>query len=296
MALMLDDLAQFVAIAEARSFTTAARRLGVSQSALSHAMRALEERLGLRLLARTTRSVAPTEAGERLLATLRPRLQEIEAELAALSDLRDRPAGTLRITANEHAAVTVLYPAVSRLLRQHPDLRIEIAMENRLTDIVEQRFDAGIRLGENLARDMIAVRVSPEMRMAVAATPAYFETHPIPRHPADLTAHNCIGIRLPTHGDLLPWEFDREGQTVSVRTDGRFVTNTSRLGLNAVLDGVGLGYSMEDVFAPHIAAGRLVRVLDDWCEPFPGYFLYYPSRRQHSAAFTALVEALRWRG
>jgi DNA-binding transcriptional LysR family regulator len=290
----LDDLALFVAVAEARGFTPAARRLGMSQSALSHAIRALEERVGVRLLARTTRSVAPTEAGERLLATLAPRLAEIETELAALRDMRDSPSGTIRITASEHAAVTILYPAIARLLPRYPDLGIEVSMDNKLTDIVEQRFDAGIRLGENLARDMVAVKISPDLRMAVAATPDYFARHPAPHHPSDLTRHNCIGIRLPTHGGLLPWEFDKQSQSLNVRTEGQFVSNNSQLGVPAVLDGLGLGYSLEDLFAPHVAAGRLVRVLEDWCEPFPGYYLYYPSRRQHSAAFVALIEELRW--
>lgn len=292
----LDDLTLFAAVAEARGFTAAAKRLGMSQSALSHAIRGLEERLGIRLLARTTRSVAPTDAGERLLATLAPRLAEIEAELAMLSELRDRPSGTIRITASEHVAVTILYPVIARMLPRYPELRIEVSVDNKLTDIVEQRFDAGIRLGENLARDMIAVPVSPELRMAVAATPDYFARYPIPKHPRDLTQHNCIGIRLPTHGDLLAWEFDKQGQTLNVRTEGQFVTNNGQLGLPAVLDGLGLGYSLEGVFASHVAAGRLVRVLEDWCEPFPGYFLYYPSRRQHSAAFAALVDELRWTG
>ncbi len=291
-----DDLALFVAVAEARGFTSAAKRLGMSQSALSHAIRALEERLGIRLLARTTRSVAPTEAGERLLATLQPRLAEIEADLATLSDLRDRPSGTIRITANEHAAVTILYPAVARLLPPYPDLKIEISMDNKLTDIVEQRFDAGIRLGENLARDMIAVPVSPELRMAVVGTPHYFAQVPVPKHPGDLTRHNCIGMRLPTHGNLLAWEFDQRGQALNVRTEGQFVTNTGRIAHQAVLQGLGLGYAIEDMVIDDIASGRLIRVLEDWCEPFAGYYLYYPSRRQHSAAFAKLVDELRWTG
>lgn len=292
----LDDLALFVAVADARGFTTAARRLGMSQSALSHAIRVLEERLGVRLLARTTRSVAPTEAGERLLAKIRPRLAEIAEELAALAEVRDRPSGTLRITANEHAATTILYPAVARLLPRYPDLRIEISMDNKLTDIVERRFDAGIRGGESLARDMVAVRLSDELRMAIVGTPDYFAAHPPPKHPRDLAAHNCIGLRLPTHDDLLPWELDRDGQSLVVRTEGQFIANTAELTLAAVRDGLGLGYALEHQVAEDVAAGRLIRVLDDWCEPFPGYFLYYPSRRQNSAAFAALVEELRWKG
>lgn len=291
-----DDLALFAAVAEARGFTRAAKRLGMSQSALSHAIRGLEERLGIRLLARTTRSVAPTEAGERMLATLQPRLAEIMEELAALGEMRDSPSGSIRITANEHAASSILYPAVARLLPRYPELKIEVSMDNKLTDIVEQRFDAGIRLGENLARDMIAVPISPELKIAVVGTPDYFARHPLPRHPRDLTAHNCIGMRLPTHGDMLPWEFGKLGRSLSVRPQGQLVTNTSRLTLRAVLDGLGLGYAPEDSVSDDIAVGRLIRVLENWCEPVSGYYLYYPSRRQHSASFAALVKEMRWKG
>jgi DNA-binding transcriptional LysR family regulator len=291
----LNDLATFVTVANARSFTKAAAQLGVSQSALSHAMRALEERLGVRLLARTTRSVAPTEAGERLLDAIGPHLEGIEAGLAALNSLRDRPAGTIRITASEHAASYVLYPALARLLPDYPEIRVEISVDNMLTDIVAGRFDAGVRLGEQVERDMIAVRIAPDMRMAVVGTPGYFKQKSKPRVPQDLTGHNCIGMRLPTHGGLLPWEFEKGGQEINVRPEGQLIFNASSLGLKAALDGLGLCYCPDDMAAQYVADGRLVRVLEDWCAPFPGHHLYYPSRRQHAPAFALLVDLLRYR-
>jgi DNA-binding transcriptional LysR family regulator len=291
----LNDLTAFVAVAKARSFTKAAAQLGVSQSALSHTVRGLEERLGVRLLARTTRSVAPTEAGERLMDTITPLLDGIDAELSALSDLRDRPAGSIRITASEHASQYVLYPALARLLSDYPDINVEISVDNALTDIITGRFDAGVRLGEQVARDMIAVRIAPDMRMAVVGTPGYFTRHPRPKTPHDLTGHNCIKLRLPTHGNILPWEFEKQGREIVVRTDGQMVFNSGALGLKAMLDGLGLGYSPEDAVAGYIASGQLIRVLEDWCDPFPGYHLYYPSRRQLSPAFSLLVNALRFR-
>ena len=291
----LNALSAFVAVAEARSFTKAAARLGISPSALSHAMRGLEERLGVRLLARTTRSVAPTEAGERLLTVVLPHLQGIESELSALNLLRDIPAGTIRLTASEHAAYTVIYPVLARLAADYPEIKIEVNVDNMLADLVAGRFDAGIRLGEHVERDMVAVRIAPDMRMAIVGTPAYFERHPRPETPQDLTQHECIGIRLPTHGGLLPWEFDKDGRSITVRVEGQLIFNTMSLALRAVLDGLGLGYCLDDMAAEAIADGRLIRVLEDWCEPFPGYHIYYPSRRQLSPALRLLIDALRFR-
>jgi DNA-binding transcriptional LysR family regulator len=291
----LNDLSAFVAVAQAHSFTKAAARLGISPSALSHAMRGLEERLGVRLLARTTRSVAPTEAGERLLTVVLPHLQGIESELSALNLLRDIPAGTIRLTAGEHAADTVIYPVLARLAVDYPEIKIEVNVDNMLTDLVAGRFDAGIRLGEHVERDMVAVRIAPDMRMAIVGTPAYFERHPRPETPQDLTQHECIGIRLPTHGGLLPWEFDKDGRSITVRVEGQLIFNTMSLALRAVLDGLGLGYCLDDMAAEAIADGRLIRVLEDWCEPFPGYHIYYPNRRQLSPALRLLIDALRFR-
>ena len=292
----LNDLVAFLAVARERSFTRAAAQLGVSQSALSHTIRVLEERLGLRLLTRSTRSVAPTEAGQRLVLSLGPRFEEIEAELAAVSALRDKPAGTVRITAGEHSADTILWPAVAKLLPDYPDIRLEINVDYGLTDIVAERYDAGVRLGEQVAKDMIAVRIGPDMRMAVVGSPAYFARRPPPRIPQELTGHNCITIRLPTYGGLYAWEFERDGHELKVRVEGQLVFNTIALRLNAVLDGLGLGYMPEDQVQDHVAAGRLVRVLEDWCAPFPGYHLYYTSRRQCSPALSLLIDTLRYRG
>ncbi|ARP64517.1 LysR family transcriptional regulator [Mesorhizobium sp. WSM1497] len=292
----LNELTAFLAVAREESFTRAAAKLGVSQSALSHTVRALEERLGVRLLTRTTRSVSPTEAGERLLRTVGPRLDEIETELIALSALREKPAGAIRITAGEHAADAVLWPAIAPLLPDYPDIKVEIIVDYGLTDIVAERFDAGVRLGEQVARDMIAVRIGPDMRMAVVGSPAYFATRPKPRTPQDLTTHNCINLRLPTYGGLYAWEFEKAGRELKVRVEGQLVFNTAALRMNAVLAGLGLAYLPEEQVTAHLANGRLVRVLADWCGPFPGYHLYYPSRRQATPAFSLLVEALRYRG
>ncbi|UVK46468.1 LysR family transcriptional regulator [Mesorhizobium sp. AR07] len=291
----LNELTAFLAVAREESFTRAAAKLGVSQSALSHTVRALEERLGLRLLTRTTRSVSTTEAGERLLRSVGPRLDEIETELIALSAMRKKPAGTIRITAGEHAADAILWPAIARLLPDYPDIRIEIIVDYGLTDIVAERYDAGVRLGEQVARDMIAVRIGPDMRMAVVGSPAYFATRPKPRTPQDLTAHNCINLRLPTYGGLYAWEFEKADRELKVRVEGQLVFNTAALRLNAVLAGLGLAYLPEDQVHAQLADGRLVRVLADWCAPFPGYHLYYPSRRQATPAFSLLVDALRHR-
>ena len=291
-----DDLRAFVAVARAGSFTKAAARLGVSQSALSHTLRGLEARLGLRLLNRTTRSVAPTAAGERLLESVAPRFEEIEAELAALTELREKPAGTIRITTGEHAATTILWPALAKFLPKYPDIKVELSADRALTDIVAHRFDAGVRLGEQVAQGMIAVRVGPLQRMVVVGTPGYFRKHPAPKHPRDLTRHECINLRLATRGDLYAWEFQKGSRKINVRVDGRLVFNHSPHILDATLAGFGLAFVMEDVAAPYLAKKKLVTALDDWTPPFPGYYLYYPSRRQSSPAFALLVEALRWRG
>jgi DNA-binding transcriptional LysR family regulator len=292
----LDDLLAFVAVARERSFTRAAAKLGVSQSALSHTMRELEARLGVRLLTRTTRSVSPTEAGDRLLNSVGPRLEEIEAELGALGELRERPAGTIRITSTEYAADEILLPKLGRLLRTYPEIKIEIAIDYGLTDIVAQRFDAGVRSGEQVAKDMIAVRIAPDMRMAVVGTPSYFKRHPEPKRPQDLVNHNCIKLRLPTYGGLYVWEFEKAGRELRVRVDGQLTYNTTAQMLTAALAGLGLAYVPEGLAKPHVAKGRLRRVLADWCPPYSGYHLYYPSRRQPSAAFAQLVDALRERG
>jgi len=292
----LDDLAVFLAVAREQSFTKAAAKLGVSQSTLSHTMRALEARLGVRLLARTTRRVAPTEAGERLLHTLGPRIEEIEAALAAISELRDKPAGTVRITATEYASDTILWPRLAHFLRQYPGIKLEIFLDNGLTDIVAQRFDAGVRAGEQVAKDMIAVRIGPDMRMAVVGAPSYFKNRQGPKKPQDLIKHECINLRLSTHGGLYAWEFEKGGRELKVRVDGQLVFNNTAQMLTAALAGFGLAYVPQDLVRPHITKGRLKRVLEDWCPPYAGYHLYYPSRRQSSAAFTLLVNALRYRG
>ena len=292
----LGDLTVFLAVAEERSFTRAAAKLGTSQSALSHTVRRLEARLGVGLLTRTTRSVAPTEAGERLLRTLGPALDGIGAELAALSALREKPAGTIRITTAEHPAETILWPALARLLPHHPDVRAEVAVDYGLTDIVAERYDAGVRLGEQVARDMVAVRIGPDLRVAVVGAPSYFTKRPQPKVPGDLTAHDCINLRLPTLGGLYAWEFERNGRELRVRVEGRLVFNNIALRLQAALAGFGLAYLPEDQVAEYVADGRLIRVLADWCPPFPGYHLYYPNRRQPTPAFAVLVEALRYRG
>jgi DNA-binding transcriptional LysR family regulator len=292
----INDLIAFAAVARERSFTRAAAQLGVSQSALSHTMRALEARLGVRLLTRTTRSVSPTEAGERLLATLVPHFEQLETELTALSDVRDKPAGTVRITTAEHAAETVLWPKIEKLLPDYPDIKVEIVIDYGLTDIVAERYDAGVRLGEQVAKDMIAVRIGPDMRMAVVGAPSYFEKHPKPVVPQDLTQHRCINLRLPTYGGIYAWEFEKDGRELKVRVDGQLVFSRLAHRLTACLAGFGLAFVPEESALTHIAEGRLIRVLEDWCDPFPGYHLYYPSRRQSSPAFAVLVEALRYRG
>lgn len=292
----LDDLLAFLAVVRERSFTRAAARIGVSQSALSHTIRRLEAKLGIRLLTRTTRSLSPTEAGERLLERLGPHFEQIETELDGLTELRDKPAGTIRITAGEHPAYTVLWPMLSKFLPRYPDIKVEVIVDYGLTDIVAQRYDAGVRLGEQVAKDMIAVRIGPDMRMAVVGAPSYFVKRSPPKRPQELTDHNCINLRLPTHGGLYAWELGKGHRELHVRVDGQLIFNNITLRMNAVLEGLGLALLPEDAVQPYLAQGRLKRVLEDWCAPFPGYHLYYPSRRQTSPAFALLVEELRYRG
>lgn len=291
----LNDLLGFIAVARERSFTKAAAKLGVSQSALSYTIRTLETRLGLRLLTRTTRSVSLTEAGERLLHSIGPRFDEIESEISALNALRDKPAGTVRITTVEHAAETILWPAMARLLPEYPDINVEIINDYSLIDIAAERYDAGVRLGGDVDKNMIAVRIAPDFRVAVVAAPSYFETRPQPLAPQDLTEHSCINLRLPTHGGFYLWDFRKDDRELRVRVQGRLVFNAVAMIRHAALEGLGLAYLPEDLVDTAIQEGRLVRVLTDWCPPRPGYHLYYPSRRQPSPAFSLVVDALRQR-
>lgn len=291
----LADMAAFMAVAEEGSFTRAAARLGVSQSALSHTLRKLEGRLGLRLLTRTTRKVSTTEAGARLLEAVRPAIDQIDRQLANLSDLRDRPSGTIRITTPEHAAQTVLWPVINQFLADYPDVQIELNAEDSLTDIVAERYDAGVRLGEQVNKDMIAVRIGPPLRMAVIAAPAYLEAHGRPKSPHELTSHKCINLRMRSSKAILIWEFENGGQSLNVRVEGQVTLNTMPLVLEAVRAGHGIAYVLEDRAAPLLESGAALRLLDKWCEPFAGYHLYYPSRRQSTPAFSLLVDALRHR-
>ena len=289
----INDLLAFRAVARERSFTRAAAQIGVSPSAVSHTIRGLEERLGVRLLTRTTRSVAPTDAGERLLVAIGPHFDGIEAELASLNELRDKPAGTVRINATHHAIETVLWPKLAPLLHEYPDLRVELIADIGMVDIVAERFDAGVRIGEHVAKDMIAVRIGPDMRMAVVGAPDYFANHKMPKTPHDLSEHACINLRLPTRGGLYAWEFEKRGRELNVRVEGRIIFNDPDLMIEAALSGFGLAYVLEERVAGPLASGQLVRVLEDWCEPYTGYHLYYPSRRQQSPAFALVVESLR---
>jgi DNA-binding transcriptional LysR family regulator len=291
-----NDLLAFVAVARDRSFARAAAKLGVSRSALSHALRGFEARLGLRLLTRTTRSVSPTAAGERLLQAVGHRIEEIEAELESLSELRDKPAGTIRITAHEHPLNSVLLPTLTTFLPRYPDINVEVSVDYGLTDIVAERFDAGIRSGGQVAKDMIAVRIGPDIRMAVVGAPSYFAKRSSPKKPQDLTGHNCINLRLPTYGGLYAWEFKKGSRQLRVRVEGQLIFNGTTPMLNAAQAGLGLAYVPEDLVRADLADGRLERVLDDWCQPYSGYHLYYASRRQSSPAFALLVDALRYRG
>lgn len=290
----LGDLAILLAVAEEQSFTRAAARLGTSQSAVSQAVRRLEGSLGVKLLARTTRSVSPTEAGEKLLGTLRPALSDIRDQLSQLTQFRDRPAGLVRITTSRHAAETLLWPAVEAILSQHPDIEVELSIDGAFTNIVTDRFDAGVRLGESLEKDMIAVRIGPDLRMAVVASPGYLRQHPAPQLPRDLMEHRCINLRMATRGNLYAWELEKDGQAVNVRVEGPVIVNDSSLAIRAALGGHGLACIIEDAAVQeHIAAGRLVRVLEDWCPPFAGHHLYYPDRRNLSPAFKVLLDELR---
>jgi DNA-binding transcriptional LysR family regulator len=289
------DLVAFLVVAREWSFTRAAAQLGVSQSALSQTMRGLEARLGVRLLNRTTRRVSPTEAGERLLRTVGPRFEEVDTELEAVTALRDKPGGTIRLTATENAAASVLWPVLERFLPNYPDIKVEIVIDYGLTDIVAQRFDAGVRPGETVASGMISVRIAPDARMAVVGAPAYFAERNPPRVPQDLTAHACINLRLPTHGGLYAWEFEKAGREMNVRVDGQLVFGTAALILTAARAGFGLAYLTEEQVRDDLKSGRLIRVLADWCPPFSGYHLYYPTRRQPTQAFALMVDALRYR-
>jgi DNA-binding transcriptional LysR family regulator len=290
-----NDLRAFLVVARDRSFTKAAAQLGVSPSALSHTMRGLEERLGVRLLTRTTRSVSPTEAGERLLRTVGPRFEEVESELAALSDFRDKPAGTVRLTAGDHSVHTILWPKLSNVMHKYPDITVEINIEQGLVDIAAQSFDAGVRLGEQVAKDMVSVRIGPDVRFAVIGAKSYFAKHAPPKTPQDLIAHRCINLRLPTYSGLYPWEFERHGRELKVRVDGPFIFNSIFQVRDAALEGFGLAYVPEDLARPYLSKGQFIRVLEEWSPPWPGYHLYYPSRRQSSPAFALIIEALRYR-
>jgi DNA-binding transcriptional LysR family regulator len=291
----LDDLVAFLAVGRERSFTKAAARLGMSQSSLSHTIRELEGRLGVRLLTRTTRSVAPTQAGERLLQSIGPRFEEIDAELAAVRELREKPAGIIRITATENAADTVLLPKLAKVLPAYPDIKVEIVVDYGLSNIVAEGYDAGVRSGEQVAKDMIAVRIGPDLRMAVVGAPSYFRARPEPKKPQDLVGHNCINLRLPSHGGVYAWEFEKGGRELKVRVEGQMTCNGANQMLTAALAGLGLAYIPEEMVQPHLSKGRLKRVLADWSQPYSGYHLFYPSRRQSSAAFSLVVEALRHR-
>jgi DNA-binding transcriptional LysR family regulator len=291
----LAELWAFLTVARERSFTRAAAQMGVTPSALSHGMRALEERLGVRLLNRTTRSVTPTEAGERLIGSLGPRFAEIETEVAALGALREKPAGTVRISADEHSMTAVLWPALRPVLHDHPDINIEISTDYRLTDIVAERFDAGVRFGEIIAKDMIAVPIGPDARMLAVAAPAYFDGHGRPETLEALTHHNCINLRLPTYGGLYAWEFEQDGRELKVRVEGQLTFSSVFPILTAALEGLGIGYLPQSLVQPYLAGGGLEAVLTQWSPSFPGYHLYYPSRRQPTPAFGIVLEALRYR-
>jgi DNA-binding transcriptional LysR family regulator len=292
----VNDLLAFLAVARERSFTRAAKKAGLSQSALSHTIRQLEERLGVRLLTRTTRAVSPTEAGQRLLESIGPSFDEIEAQVAALSELRDKPAGTVRIVASDFAIRSVLWPRLQSFLPKFPDIKVELSRDNGLTDIVTQRFDAGVRMGEHLAKDMISARIGPDFRFATVGAPAYFEGKPEPSHPQDLMLHNCITERHATSGGIWAWEYEADGQEIKVRVDGQLVFNNSYDAVEAALAGLGLAYVPEEIVLPYLENGRLMRTLEAWSPYWAGYFLYYPSRRQSSPAFLAVVDALRHRG
>jgi DNA-binding transcriptional LysR family regulator len=290
------DLAVFLTVAEQRSFTRAANKLGTSQSAVSQVVRRVEDSMGLKLLTRTTRNVSLTEAGEQLITTLRPAFDDIQSRIAGLSALREKPSGSVRITAGRHAAETLLWPAIKCVLRDNPDITIEMSIDQTLTDIITERFDAGVRLGEEIAKDMVAVKIGPELRLAVVGSPAYFAQHGVPLSPYDLTKHRCINIRQSTKGGFYVWEFEKDGREVNVRVDGPLILNDSRIIYKAAEEGLGIACVMDDLVADQIASGQLVRVLEDWCPSFAGYHLYYPDRRQITPAFNLLIDALRYKG
>lgn len=291
----LTDMLWFLAVAEERSFTKAAARLGTSQSTLSQAIKQLEARMGLRLLTRTTRSVAPTEAGERLLQALAPRIEGLETDIDALMEIRDKPSGTIRITLSDHALESVVWPKLRGLMHDYPDIKLELNSDNAFRNIVEERFDAGVRLGESLDKDMIAVRIGPDWRLVAVGSPDYFARHPAPSHPQELVHHNCINQRHIRSGGLYAWEFEKDGRDLRVRVNGQFIFNTSYAQIDAAIGGYGIAYLPENIVTEHIASGRLIQVLDDWSPMFAGYYLYYPSRRQNSPAFSVVVDALRMR-
>ena len=291
----LHDLIAFIAVARERSFTRAAAQLGISASTLSHTVRTLEERLGVRLLTRTTRSVSVTDAGDQLLASVAPHFEEIDAGIAAVGELRDKPAGTIRITTTDYAARTILWPKLSKMLASHPDIKVEIVIDYGLSDIVAERYDIGVRSGDQVARDMIAVRVGPDQKMAVVGSPAYLRKHPPPASPQQLTEHNCINLRLPTHGGLLPWELKKGRKTVQVRVEGQLTFGGTYQMLDAALAGHGLAYVPADIALPHVERRQLAWVLEDWFPNLPGQHAYYPSRRQSSRALTVVIDALRHR-
>ncbi|MER9462196.1 MULTISPECIES: LysR family transcriptional regulator [unclassified Mesorhizobium] len=291
----MKDLLWFVAVTRERSFTRAAAKLGTSQSTLSSTIKELEARLGVRLLTRTTRSVSPTEAGERLFQSLVPRFEEIESDLASLVAFRDKPSGTVRITLSDHALQTTVWPKLQPLLNDNPDVRVELYSDNGMKNIVEERFDAGVRLGESIDRDMIAVRIGPDWRLVAVASPDYFSRHPVPTAPQDLVDHDCINMRQATFGGLYAWEFARDGRDLRVRVEGQLTFNSSIPMIEAATSGFGIAYVPENLVSHHIAEGRLRLVLDDWSPPFAGYHLYYPSRRQLSPAMAVIIDALRHR-
>ncbi|SBS27639.1 HTH-type transcriptional regulator DmlR [Marinomonas aquimarina] len=290
-----NELIAFIEVAKAKSFTRAAAQLGLTQSALSHTVKGLEKRLGIRLLTRTTRSVSLTDAGERLLTKIAPRFEEIDAEITFLNELRDKPAGTIRISSSDHAIDTLLWPKLEPMIRQYPDIKIELCVDYGFTDIVERRFDAGVRFGEAIANDMIAIRVGPDLSMAAVASPEYFEQHSKPKEPHDLLEHACINLRLPTYGGLYAWEFEKGDRSLNVNVDGQLIFNSVQQIRRAALAGFGIGYLPEDIFAEDLEAGKLVRVLEDWCPPFTGYHLYFPNRMRSSPAFDIVIDALRHR-
>ncbi len=292
----VNDLQAFVAVARDQSFTKAAARLRITPSALSHTMRTLEERLGVRLLARTTRNVAPTEAGERLLRAIAPLFDQIAAEVEALGELQDRPRGTIRLTCTDDQIELCLRPMLAKFLKDYPDITLEFYVDYGFTNVVEERFDAGIRMGESISKDMIAVRIGPDWRLAVVGSPEYFERNPPPRTPHELTRHACVNIRHRPNGAIYAWEFEKDGRAFTVKAEGQLVFNSIMHVLNAAADGIGLAYVPEQLVAPYLADGRLKEVLADWCPTFEGYHLYYPNRRQASPAFTAFAEALKYRG